>query len=98
MTAIFKDTESVVNTLASVNLLQKIIMGRKYENQLNSLIRRLNQLSKSAMFQDLVSIMIESSEIIRLNSGSTGRGGPTAPLTPNTSSILYKEIWAPEMY
>ena len=49
-----KITESVVTNLANVNLAQKVIMNRKYENQVNGLIRRFTQISKTPQFQGLV--------------------------------------------
>ena len=54
VTKIMKITESVVTNLANVNLAQKVIMNRKYENQVNGLIRRFTQISKTPQFQGLV--------------------------------------------
>ena len=55
MTSILDDSKKITEKLANVNLAKKIFKGQKYEGRLHSIIKRLDLLSKNAVFLVLVS-------------------------------------------
>ncbi len=94
MTSILGSTESVVRGLTKVNIAQRVIMTRKYENQLNALMRKLTEIHNSPAFQNLVSktilndfrvhLLISLGEMVFLGR----RGKPD-----HSSSLLPVVVW-----
>ena len=58
MTSILDDSKKITEKLANVNLAKKIFKGQKYEGRLHGIIKRLDLLSKNAVFLVLVSTLL----------------------------------------
>ncbi len=54
MKRILDDSEKITSKLVNVNIAKKVLKSQKYENRLNDIIKRLDLLSKNAIFIMLV--------------------------------------------